>query len=146
MVFEAAIARAGMLRVDTLQELFLAAQMLSRFRSNTSDTITIVTNGGAGVMAADAATDADVKLSELGAVTQQQLDAVLPPNWSHGKPVDINGDAPVERYEQALRILNAAPASGAALLIHALTAAVASTDIARTLGHWHCIKKGRRRA
>jgi acetyltransferase len=45
LVFAAAIARAGMLRVNTLQELFLAAETLSRFRTNTSDTLTILTNG-----------------------------------------------------------------------------------------------------
>lgn len=134
MVFDAAFARAGMLRVDTLQELFLAAQMLSRFRNNTSDVITIFTNGGGtGVMAADAAARAEIRLSELSAGTRQQLDAVLPPNWSHGNPVDIIGDAPVARYEQALKILQADPASGALLFIHAPTAIVASVDIARAL-------------
>lgn len=134
MVFDAAFARAGMLRVDTLQELFLAAQMLSRFRNNTSDVMTIFTNGGGtGVMAADAAARAEIRLSELSAGTRQQLDAVLPPNWSHGNPVDIIGDAPVSRYEQTLKILQADPASGALLFIHAPTAIVASADIARAL-------------
>lgn len=134
MVFDAAIDRAGMLRVNTLQELFLAAETLSRFRSNTSDSITILTNGGgAGVMAADAAAFAGVKLSELGATTLGHLDAVLPPNWSHANPVDIIGDAPVARYVQALQVLNADPDSGAILFIHAPTAIVPSADIARAL-------------
>ena len=52
-VIEAAISRAGMLRVNTLQELFLAAQTLSRFRTNTDNSITVLTNdGGAAVIAA----------------------------------------------------------------------------------------------
>ena len=134
MVFEAAINRAGMLRVNTLQELFLAAQTLSRFRTNTSDSITILTNGGgAGVMAADAAAHAGVKLSTLSETTLKRLDAVLPANWSHGNPVDIIGDAPVARYEQALRVLNEDPATGAVLFIHAPTAIVASAAIAQAL-------------
>ncbi|MDO8769975.1 MAG: CoA-binding protein, partial [Burkholderiaceae bacterium] len=92
MVYEAAIARAGMLRVNTLQELFLAAETLTRFRTNTSDAITILTNGGgAGVMAADAAAFVGVTLSELGDGLVQKLNAVLPANWSHGNPVDIIG-------------------------------------------------------
>jgi acetyltransferase len=133
-VFEAAIARAGMLRVNTLQELFLAAETLSRFRTNPSESITILTNGGgAGVMAADAAAYAGVKLSELGAATLARLDEVLPPNWSHGNPVDIIGDAPVTRYEQALKVLHDDPATGAILFIHAPTAIVSSADIARAL-------------
>jgi acetyltransferase len=134
IVFDAAIDRAGMLRVNTLQELFLAAETLSRFRTNTSDTLTILTNGGgAGVMAADAAAHLGVPLAELSAATLQQLDAVLPSNWSHGNPVDIIGDAPVARYVQALQVLQADPASGAILFIHAPTAIVPSTDIAQAL-------------
>lgn len=134
MVFEAAIDRAGMLRVNTLQELFLAAQTLSRFRTNANDAMTILTNGGgAGVMAADAAAYAGVKLATFSDATLQKLDAVLPPNWSHGNPVDIIGDAPVARYEQALKILNDDPQTGAILFIHAPTAIVASADIAQAL-------------
>ena len=134
LVFEAALSRAGMLRVNTLQELFLAAETLSRFRSNTSEALTILTNGGgAGVMAADAAAFADVPLAPLSAASLAQLDAVLPANWSRANPVDIIGDAPVARYEQALKILQQDPASGALLFIHAPTAIVPSADIAAAL-------------
>jgi acetyltransferase len=60
-VFDAAIRRAGMLRVDTLQELFMAAETLARFGSNRDTALTMMTNGGgAGVMAADAAALAGV--------------------------------------------------------------------------------------
>jgi acetyltransferase len=57
-VFDAAIRRAGMLRVDTLQDLFIAAETLARFRTCATqrlERLTLLTNGGgAGVMAADA--------------------------------------------------------------------------------------------
>jgi acetyltransferase len=133
-VFEAAISRAGMLRVNTLQELFSAAQTLSRFRTNDHEAITILTNGGgAGVMAADAAAHEGVPLAALSEATLKQLDAVLPANWSRGNPVDIIGDAPVARYEQALKILTSDPTTGAILFIHAPTAIVPSADIARAL-------------
>ncbi len=133
-VYEAAIARAGMLRVDTLLELFLAAETLARFRANRSDELVILTNGGgAGVVAADAASHSGVKLADLGEPTLQRLDALLPANWSHGNPVDIIGDAPVERYVQALQALNDDPAAGAVLFIHAPTAIVPSAEIARAL-------------
>jgi len=134
MVFDAAIARAGMLRVNTLQELFLAAQTLSRFRGNRDEAVTILANGGgAGVMAADAAAYAGVNLSELGAATRQQLDAVLPAHWSHGNPIDIIADAPVARYQQVLKLLLDDPSAGALLLIHAPTAIVNSAEIAQAL-------------
>jgi acetyltransferase len=134
LVYEAAIARSGMLRVNTLQQLFLAAETLTRFRTNGCDQLTILTNGGgAGVMAADAASHAGVKLAELSPATLQRLNEVLPANWSHGNPVDIIGDAPVQRYVDALQALNDDPSAGAVLFLHAPTAMVPSAEVARAL-------------
>jgi acetyltransferase len=68
---------------------------LARFRGDGQGTLTLMTNGGgAGVMAADAAELAGVTLRELGDGLREQLDAVLPPTWSHANPIDIIGDAP----------------------------------------------------
>ncbi len=134
MVYDAAIARAGMLRVDTLQQLFLAAETLARFRTNNADTLTILTNGGgAGVLAADAAAQVGVELTQLSATTLKSLDTLLPATWSRGNPVDIIGDAPVERYVQALQVLTADASAGAVLMMHAPTAIVPSAEIARAL-------------
>jgi acetyltransferase len=134
LVFDAAIGRAGMLRVDTLGELFLAAETLTRFRGNTAEALTILTNGGgAGVMAADAAAAAGVPLAELAPETLARLDEVLPANWSHGNPLDIIGDAPVERYVQTLQLLAQDPAAGAVLFMHAPTAIVPSAQIAQAV-------------
>jgi acetyltransferase len=134
VVFDAAIRRAGMLRVDTLDQLFLAAETLARFRENRSDRLAVLTNGGgAGVMAADAAAHTGVTLAELGADTLQRLAGILPANWSGANPVDVIGDAPVERYVKALQALLDDPEAGAILVIHAPTAIVPSADIARAL-------------
>lgn len=134
LVYDAAITRAGMLRVDTLQQLFLAAETLTRFRANQSEQLTILTNGGgAGVMAADAAAHAGIDLATLGPGTLAALDAVLPANWSHGNPVDIIGDAPVARYVDTLQVLDRDPQAGAILFIHAPTAIVPSLQIAQAL-------------
>ena len=132
-VFDAAIARAGMLRVDTLHELFLAAETLSRFRDGPSDQLTVLTNGGgAGVMAADAAAAAGVPLAVLDGALLARLDAVLPANWSRSNPVDIIGDAPAARYVAALQALSHHTDS-AVLFIHAPTAIVPSAEIAQAL-------------
>lgn len=132
VVIDAVIRRAGMLRVDTLQELFMAAETLARFGSNRDEALTLMTNGGgAGVMAADAAALAGVPLRELSGTLRGKLDAVLPPTWSHANPIDIIGDAPVQRYVQTLQALLAEPDSGAVLFLHAPTAIVRSDDIAR---------------
>lgn len=132
IVFDAAIRRAGMLRVDTLQDLFMAAQTLARFGANHDETLTMMTNGGgAGVMAADAAALAGVPLQALNDGLCARLDAVLPPNWSRANPIDIIGDAPVRRYTETLQALLAERDSGAVLFMHAPTAIVRSDDIAR---------------
>ena len=131
LVFDAAIRRAGMLRVDCLADLFMAAETLTRFASNEDRVLTVMTNGGgAGVMAADAAAIAGVPLYDLSAPLHAALDAFLPPTWSGSNPIDIIGDAPVRRYTDTLAALLAEPASGAVLFMHAPTAIVSSVDIA----------------
>ena len=132
VVFDAAIRRAGMLRVDTLQDLFMAAETLARFRGSHGSGLTVMTNGGgAGVMAADAAALAGVALLELGDGVRRKLDAALPPTWSHANPIDIIGDAPVRRYTETLQALLAERDTGTVLFMHAPTAIVRSDDIAR---------------
>ena len=145
IVFDAAIRRAGMLRVDTLQDLFTAAETLSHFRAPPAraltdemrgalDRLTLVTNGGgAGVMAADSAALAGVELAALSPATLKALNAGLPPHWSHGNPVDIIGDATVERYVHTLKTLLADPGTGTLLFIQAPTAIVPSAEIAAAL-------------
>jgi acetyltransferase len=137
-VFDAAVRRAGMLRVDTLQQLFDAALTLDRLAGGApgiaSDQVTIVTNGGgAGVMAADAVAAAGLGLAPLSAATRSVLDAALPPNWSHGNPVDLIGDAPEARYLAALQALLADHEAGMLLFTHAPTAIVPSARIAEAL-------------
>lgn len=132
IVYDAAIRRAGMLRVDTMQELFMAAEILARFRGNHSDTLTIMTNGGgAGVMAADAAAQAGITLAQPSDALLERLDDALPPNWSRANPIDLIGDAPIERYTATLSALLADESAGAVLFVHAPTAIVRSDDIAR---------------
>ncbi len=143
IVFDAAIRRAGMLRVSTLQGLFDAAETLAHFRGAATgdeardtrlDRLTLVTNGGgAGVMAADEAASRGVELAALSAATREALDAGLPPNWSQANPVDIIGDAPVARYEHTFRTLLADPEAGTLLFMHAPTAIVPSAEIAAAL-------------
>ncbi|MBL0418996.1 bifunctional acetate--CoA ligase family protein/GNAT family N-acetyltransferase [Ramlibacter sp. AW1] len=130
-VFDAAVRRAGMLRVFTLDELFGAAETLARPRPWCGERLVLLTNGGgAGVLAADALSLGGGTLAELGADTLAALDAVLPANWSHGNPVDLVGDAPVARYREALRILAAAAEVDGVVFMHAPTAVVPAYDIA----------------
>jgi acetyltransferase len=102
-VFDAALARAGVVRVDTIVQMFAAAKALARRMRASGKRLAIVTNaGGPAVMAADRAVELGVVLPELSPETLSRLDAVLPPVWSHGNPVDLIGDADAGRYRAAV--------------------------------------------
>lgn len=134
LVYDAAIRRAGMLRVLSTEDLFDAVETLGRARPQWGERLAILTNGGGpGVMATDALIAAGGRLASLSEPVLQQLDARLPATWSRANPVDIIGDAPVERYREALQILLDSPDVDAVLLIHAPTAIVDSARIAREL-------------
>jgi acetyltransferase len=133
-VYDAAFRRAGMLRVQTLGELFDAAETLAAPLSISGNKLAILTNGGGvGVLATDALLDLGGRLAELSTETIAQLDAVLPPTWSHGNPVDIIGDAPGSRYGSALRILQGAPEVDATLVLNCPTAIASGLEAARAV-------------
>ncbi|NUM77406.1 GNAT family N-acetyltransferase [candidate division KSB1 bacterium] len=104
-VFDAAIRRCGVLRVNTIAELFYMAEVLDKQPRPKGPALTILTNaGGPGLLAADAVQANGGKLAPLSAEAKEQLDQLLPANWSHGNPIDILGDAEPERYAQAITI------------------------------------------
>jgi acetyltransferase len=102
-VFDAALRRAGVVRLGKVGQMYAAAQALfSHFRPR-GNRLTIVTNGGGpGVMAADHAADIGIPLAALSDATRQRLDEALPPTWSKGNPIDLVGDATPERYATAI--------------------------------------------
>ncbi|HBZ29435.1 MAG TPA: GNAT family N-acetyltransferase [Nitrosomonas nitrosa] len=102
-VFDAALQRAGVVRVNTIVQLFSAAQALSTNFRPSGNRLAIVTNGGGpGVMASDRAVDLGVALATLSEQTLSDLNAGLPATWSHGNPLDIIGDATADRYRHAV--------------------------------------------
>ncbi len=133
--FSAALSRSGVLRVESIGQLFAAAKALSSTRfSGASERLVIITNGGGpGVMAADRATDQGIALSSLSAETIAALDEVLPDVWSHNNPVDIIGDAPPERYRQALDICLEDPGIDGAIVILTPQAMTRPTEVAEAV-------------
>lgn len=102
-VFDAALRRAGVVRATTIEQLFAAAQLLATHHGACGNRLAIVSNaGGPGVMATDRAADLGVGLAGLDASTTDRLNAILPAHWSHANPVDILGDAPPDRYHDAV--------------------------------------------
>ena len=105
---DAAFRRTGVLRVDSVADLFYAAEVLSKQPRPRGPRLSILTNaGGPGVIAADRLVAGGGKLAELSDETVAALDALLPAEWSHGNPVDVLGDASPETYRKALDLLAA---------------------------------------
>jgi acetyltransferase len=123
VLIDAAMRRAGILRVDDLDDLFNAAEVMARFRPLEQARIAIVTNGGgAGVMAVDQLLDDGASLASLAPETLSALDAVLPASWSHANPVDIIGDAPPDRFSAAIQAAAADPGVDVVLVMNCPTA------------------------
>ena len=133
-VYDAAFRRAGMLRVFQLEELFDAAETLSKAGLPKSDRLTILTNGGGmGVIATDTLMATGGHLADLPESVVAALDKVLPATWSRANPVDIIGDAPGSRYADALRILLEGGDQDALLILNSPTAVASATDAAKAV-------------
>ncbi|MFU8832896.1 MAG: GNAT family N-acetyltransferase, partial [Wenzhouxiangella sp.] len=133
-VYDAAICRAGALRVFGIEDLFGMAEVLGRSRPMHGHRLAILTNGGGpGILATDALITGGGVLATLSDQSLARLDQVLPANWSHSNPVDIIGDATAERYSDALNILLEDRAIDAVLVVHAPTAMAPSPVIATAL-------------
>ncbi|MGA2320529.1 MAG: GNAT family N-acetyltransferase [Solirubrobacteraceae bacterium] len=103
-VYDAAFRRAGLVRVERIEDVFATAELLARERRVRRGRLAIVTNaGGPGVMASDALLARGGALAEPKPETLAALDATLPPAWSHANPIDVLGDAPPQRFYDAVK-------------------------------------------
>jgi acetyltransferase len=133
-VFRAAFKRAGILQVDTIQQLFNCAEALATQPLPKGNRMVIVTNaGGPGVLATDYLTENGGRLAQLSPKTLEQLNELLPAHWSRGNPVDVLGDASAEIYNKAVQICAADPEVDAVLAILTTQAVTDPADVARTL-------------
>ncbi len=117
-VFDAALRRGGVLRVQNISDLFYMAEVLGKQPRPKGPRLTIVTNaGGPGVLATDALIASGGQLATLSDESLKALDSLLPVYWSHSNPIDILGDAEPDRYAEALRIATKDPNSDGLLVI-----------------------------
>ena len=129
--YGAGLDAAGVVRVDTVEELFDAAAVLSGQPLPDRSAVAIVTNaGGPGVMTTDAVGDTDLGLASLTDGTRETLREDLPGGANIHNPVDIIGDAPVERFERALDTVLADPNVGMAVVLACPTATLSFDDLA----------------
>jgi hypothetical protein len=104
-VLEAAFRRCGVLRVQTIADLFYMAEVLAKQPRPKGPRLAIVTNaGGPGVLAADGLLSHGGQLAQLSAESMQALNELLPPHWSHNNPIDVLGDALPERFAKVIDI------------------------------------------
>ena len=117
-VLEAAFRRVGVLRVNSIADVFYMTEVLANQPRPRGPRLAIVTNaGGPGVLATDALLTLGGELAEIAPATHEALDNVLPPHWSHNNPVDIIGDAGPERFEKAVEIVSKDPNADGLLVI-----------------------------
>ncbi len=132
--YRAGLRQAGVLRADSVEELFDYASILAGQPLPETDGVAIVTNaGGPGVMTTDAVGEADLELATLGDTTRERLAETLPAAANVYNPVDIIGDAPVERFAETLDIVLDDDNVGMAVVLACPTATLAFDPLAEAV-------------
>ncbi len=133
-VLEAAFRRSGVLRVQSIADLFYMAEVLGKQPRPLGPRLTILTNaGGPGVLAADSLVANHGELAPLSEHSLQALNEFLPEHWSHNNPIDVLGDADSERYGKALEIASKDPNSDGLLTILCPQGMTDPSDVATRL-------------
>ncbi|OEU69751.1 MAG: GCN5 family acetyltransferase [Desulfovibrio sp. S3730MH75] len=134
-VFDVAFRRAGMLRVQTIDGLFDAAQTLASLRQSVrGNRLAIIANGtSAGLTAADGLIRRGGKLAKLSDETIEKLDEVFDGGWGKSNPVTIGFDSPGQKYLDAVKILVKDKGVDAVLVVNVPFAGFSGVEIAETL-------------
>jgi acetyl coenzyme A synthetase (ADP forming)-like protein len=116
---EALFAQAGVIRADSLEDLFDMASLLSTQPLPAGPRVAVVTNaGGPAILAADALNAAGLELPEPAPDVQERLRSLLPPAASVRNPVDMIADATPEQYRGTVEAVMQDPGFDAVLVIH----------------------------
>ena len=133
-VFDAALRRIGVLRVDTIWDLFSIAEVLNKQPRPKGRRLAIVTNaGGPGALATDMTVAHGCEIAKLSDSTVQKLNEVLPDHWSRNNPVDILRNASAERFAKAVELVSADPANDGVLVVFTPQVATDATAVANAL-------------
>jgi acetyltransferase len=133
-VFSAALRRVGVLRVNTIADLFDMAEVLSKQPRPKGPRLGVITNaGGPGVLATDMLINEGGDIAQLSEESFGKLNELLPGHWSRNNPVDVLGDATTDRFVQAVEIMSADPRNDGILVIVTPQAMTDATAIAQGL-------------
>jgi acetyltransferase len=133
-VYDAAIRRAGMLRVYSFGELFAAVETLARSKPTKAERLAIVSNGrGIAGLAVDTLVFNGGRLAPLATATEDALDGLVPAGWPRTNPVNLDGNAPPGHYGQVVRLLLRDPHVDAVMVLHAPATGISSTEVAEAV-------------
>lgn len=131
---DALLGQCGVLRTDTIHELFEVAMLLSTQPVPRGPRVAILTNaGGPGIMATDACESRGLKVPSLAEATREALRSFLPAAASVGNPVDMIASASPEQYERSLKLLLADPGVDAVLTLFVTPIVTRATDVAEAI-------------
>jgi acetyl coenzyme A synthetase (ADP forming)-like protein len=134
MAVEATVRSAGVIRTDTIDELFDAALLLAHQPLPLGPRVAVLTNaGGPGIMAADACEGFDLELPALSETTIEELKSFLPVEASLRNPVDMIASATAENYGRALKAVIQDPNVDAVLVIFVPPVTVHARDVAHEI-------------
>lgn len=134
MVYETLLLRAGVMRVDSTEELFESVESLSRMKPLRGGRLAIVSNGmGAAILAIDRLMHDGGELAVMSEDSLRKLSFILPEYWSHSNPIDLPLDAKPSVYLQILEVLEDDPGVDAVLVLHSPTQVVSSLQVAQEI-------------
>ena len=136
--YEAGLEQAGVIRAESVEELFDTAQVLAGQPLPETDGVAIVTNaGGPGVMATDAVGDSALRLASFGDDTLEALETALPDQAAIYNPVDVIGDADLGRFREAIDLVLADENVGGVVVLSCPTALIEYDELAAAIADLH---------
>ena len=131
---DALLGQAGVIRTDTIDELFDVAMLLANQPVPRGRRVAILTNaGGPGIMASDACESRGLEVARLSDETQRALRPLLAPEASVKNPVDMIASASATAYERSLRVLLDAPEVDAVLVLFVTPIVTDASDVAQAI-------------
>ena len=138
-LYDAIFTMSGILRCESVNQLFDYAQAFAANKYPTGDQIAIITNaGGPGIIATDMSEQSGLKLAQLSDETIKELKKYLPSTANFHNPVDVIGDAAKDRYENTLATVLSDRAVDAALIIltpQSMTDAIGTAEAIVRIAH-----------
>ncbi|HEA67749.1 MAG TPA: GNAT family N-acetyltransferase [Desulfobacterales bacterium] len=133
-ILDAAFDRSGVLRVNSITDLFSMAEILEKQPLPKGRNLAIITNaGGPADLATDALIEQGGRLARLSGDTVEKLSEFLPAHWSHGNPIVGLGDDLSDIYAKAIQVVATDPAVHGILAVLTPRPTVDSTKVAETV-------------